>query len=425
MTVHYHEYVCREKQGGGEHGGEEEIEAAQQAKRVAELLSEELKKETSEHFLATQMQQRTAAMEPPLIGRLDAATGRRDGQVGDLRTRREERVLVARVFFDNESSFCADALTAVAAAKDELRVLREDKEQRLERLRPYYEGAEGAVEGIERETLTVGEYDLLRLPMGALTNSLRSIDILSTVTPHTACTAVSWLRGWISSEEEALAADIRMLSAMEEGASREHSLMASFPLDREGYERTARMWEEELLRLRRQKVVQNDLDERKKRLDALRGAKREELKAGLVDKEREERAKREVAVNAFRARLAKRIRKAVRSTRDAISNYRNNVADAMTEEEQRIARAIKGRTKLTLANRVEGVRNVYITASKREAALFEKEQDMLYGKGLPCYRPSCPLGGVTCLWVQSSFNSKDFITHLVMSHAKEGHHLNG
>ena len=53
----------------------------------------------------------------------------------------------------------------------------------------------------------------------------------------------------------------------------------------------------------------------------------------------------------------------------------------MTEEEQRMAVAVKSRTKAALDGRQEGIRALYLTASKKEFDQFDAQNEMLSKKG--------------------------------------------
>lgn len=158
---------------------ENAIEKEQQAKRIEDLLQEELKKESSEYFLSKQMHSRTQAMEPPLIKKLDDLTLKKDAYINDLKMRRAERIIIAQVFFDNEGVFCFSTLAAITGIRDDLKGIRNIREERLIAIKPYYDRADDVVIDIENDRTTVEEHDLLQLPLGAARNSLRILDILT------------------------------------------------------------------------------------------------------------------------------------------------------------------------------------------------------------------------------------------------------
>ena len=142
--------------------------------------------------------------------------------------------------------------------------------------------------------------------------------------PHTGCHSIEWLERWMKSQELLILADIRVYEQIEEGINNEYNLLNTFNIDRESYENTARLWEESLLKLRRQKVIQNDLDERKNKLENLRNIKKKEEDEKLKLMEEEEKESKIVS-DTVTTKVAKRLRKVIRSTKDVISNYRNNI----------------------------------------------------------------------------------------------------
>ena len=296
-------------------------------KRIQDILGDELKTQMSEHFLSSQLQQRATAMEIPIVQKYDKIIQQKLDFINDLKKRKEDRRLIAKVFFDNELFFCTQTLPTVSAIREGFNLKKEEAKKRLTLLKLTYEDDESVRtidESVRTGTVTVTQCDLIKIPMIKSKNDFNILEILLTVYPHTGCHSIEWLERWMKSQELLILADIRVYEQIEEGINNEYNLLNTFNIDRENYENTARLWEESLLKLRRQKVIQNDLDERKNKLENLRNIKKKEEDEKLKLMEEEEKESKIVS-DTVTTKVAKRLRKVIRSTKDVISNYRNNI----------------------------------------------------------------------------------------------------
>lgn len=91
--------------------------------------------------------------------------------------------------------------------------------------------------------------------------------------------------------------------------------------------------------------------------------------------------------------------------------------NGMTAEEERMAGYLR---KKNATGAIEAIRKIHITGTREETESFQKQNDILFQKGLPYYRMmerGIGSQGDVFLWFEMTKNSEDMITHLELSHS--------
>jgi hypothetical protein len=174
---------------------------------------------------------------------------------------------------------------------------------------------------------------------------------------------------------------------------------------------------------RRQRALDLDLDVRRNnletfrasRLHALQQKKKEQLEAEMkAQKELEERLKnRSSAIK----NVVKSAVKATRELNKAMTNMIRKNALEMDDEEKRMAKLLRERNKEGAAARPECIKSLFLTYTNNEYITFEKQNQHLFQKGLPYFKPlNRSIGYQMFLWTQSTYDDSVFITDIVLSH---------
>jgi hypothetical protein len=125
------------------------------------------------------------------------------------------------------------------------------------------------------------------------------------------------------------------------------------------------------------------------------------------------------------SKFGKVAKKNIRAAKDFVRNFQHKIKNAMDEEEQLMANAVKKRTKDMMKNTPTGLRTLHLTHGQEEMLFFQRQNDMLQEKGLPYFiRMPRQLGTDQYLWIETTFDSSEFITSLELSHATPGNELN-
>jgi Ca2+-binding EF-hand superfamily protein len=177
--------------------------------------------------------------------------------------------------------------------------------------------------------------------------------------------------------------------------------------------------EKYMLRQRRQRSLQHNIDLRKRRIEELRQVR---LRAMLEQKQKQEE---EVAakIEAKKTKRAAEIpigEQLKRGMKAAFKGAKKLVREVMTAkreldpEEQRMMHRISGH--LEADNRPEGIRYVAFTYGPKGEELFQKQNDYIKEQGLPYYvKYKRQLGFGLSIWTQSSHEAKSFITHFELA----------
>ena len=84
----------------------------------------------------------------------------------------------------------------------------------------------------------------------------------------------------------------------------------------------------------------------------------------------------------------------------------------MDEEEQKMARNLREKSKEGVGCRPEAIRDIKLTVGSTEADFFQRQNDHLQSKGLPFFRRmQRSIGNQIYIWTQTTKDSSAFITH--------------
>jgi hypothetical protein len=84
----------------------------------------------------------------------------------------------------------------------------------------------------------------------------------------------------------------------------------------------------------------------------------------------------------------------------------------MDEEEQKMARNLREKSKEGVGSKPEAIRDLKLTVGIQEADFFQRQQDHLQSKGLPFFRRmQRSVGNQIYIWMQTTKDSSAFVTH--------------
>lgn len=90
--------------------------------------------------------------------------------------------------------------------------------------------------------------------------------------------------------------------------------------------------------------------------------------------------------------------------------YQNDIE--MDEEEQKMARNLREKSKEGVGSKPEAIRDIRLTVGAAEADFFQRQNDHLQSKGLPFFRRmQRSVGNQIYIWTQTTKNSDLFVTH--------------
>ena len=189
------------------------------------------------------------------------------------------------VFLDNESSFAASTSPSVRATLEAL----EDMQEQMEATRDHCEAVVDSPEllgeiirQVEESSLSVTEADLSGLCLGTDKERIKGREQLSNLSGRLVSKPYSLLKERVACRERTLALDLRVLDKVIDSIRDEVRDMEDFEAQRDGHAETTRLLREALLKNRRQRAMQRELDERASRLKELRDLRLREIAEQLA-----------------------------------------------------------------------------------------------------------------------------------------------
>jgi hypothetical protein len=341
------------------------------------------------------------------------------------------RLKISETFYMTEGICCANLIEKIDFVLSVLNVQRNNIILKILNFQKELENVNDVIKCVSSDTMIVSRYDMLNLIMYIDKQKLLRLS-LSSIGSRVINNGEEWVTGVLGLGYLVSGVELRILELLVEAVERERGVLMDYEEQRSTFALHATLWQYDSLNLRKQKVVQGDMDVRKKRLQIQRTEKMKRLKDEKGFREQQEKdfqaaekLRREdlSRERTFTETTASWFKKNIRAMKDEIRNYRNNVKDTLSEEEQRIANAIRARSKHSLVGRIEGIKAIHITASAKETDLFERQNIMLSNKGFLYFEKLkllVPLSGELCLWIQTCFNPVEFITSIIISHIKAG-----
>lgn len=210
--------------------------------------------------------------------------------------------------------------------------------------------------------------------------------------------------------------------------TREEDFLTRYQTQRALYENFLMYFMQELQYQRRQRAMELDVslriarlqDVREIRLKALADIKRQQLEQIALEKKLREEAERNKV--PFARRMAQNTKKAIRGVKDAVRDFKYRQQVAMDEEEQRMAKRLRDKSKEGLGSRPEGIRAIQFTIGTKQTERHSFQNEHLRNKGLPhFFKLDRSIGNQTYIWLQVTFDHTRFITDLVMAHKDPEH----
>jgi len=186
------------------------------------------------------------------------------------------------------------------------------------------------------------------------------------------------------------------------------------------YQGRVKLLESYMLRQRKQRALQHNIDMRSRRIEQFRDAR---LRAMLENKQKEDE---EVAFKAEVKRQKKERQMPVgdmfkSAFKGGVKTAKKMIRQMMTEkreldpEEQRMMHRIVGHDGSD-SNRPEAVRYIHFTHGPKDEEVFQKQNEYIKEQGLPFFaKYHRGLGFGLHMWMQKSHEAKSFITHIELA----------
>ena len=198
-------------------------------------------------------------------------------------------------FLDNESIFASTTTLMVKQTLEEVRVSQYQLEQCRSKCESVLSNPHliaDVLMKIEQDSLPVADSDLLGLSLLTEKERMAGRWCLSQLLPRLISVPSVLLKMQITCRERALAVDLRVLEKLLETIEDELEAIEDFENKREEYAESTRLLRAELLKLRRQRATQRELDERNGRLKELRDKRQREKLELLLRLAEEERLRK-------------------------------------------------------------------------------------------------------------------------------------
>lgn len=344
-----------------------------------------------------------------------------------LQIRSAERSHMAGFFFDKEEILLEELFQQVAQETANMDKLAYAKTAEL-RINEGGLALKFIKEHIETDELTLEQRNALKIPKGCV--QWRNQDCLAKVRERTDAPAEKLIYLIIDLQRKSCEADLNFINSLKEALEQEEKEIEEFNNQRPIYEKNVELFQAGLLYLRRQRALQREIEDRKKRLKDLRETRMrqqkeaQDLAISLIKEKEAVRKLIESKKIPLSKQLAIKTKKFIRGTKDAYRNFIHNASNSFTPEEQQISQLLKEKSKAGAGDKVSGIRKLYITEGVEDATIFKEQNDVLESKGLPYYvKMTTSIGDGLFLWFQFSMNGNDFITNLEFGHKDKNNPL--
>lgn len=172
------------------------------------------------------------------------------------------------------------------------------------------------------------------------------------------------------------------------------------------------------------------MTERRKRLEEIRALRLKQMREdreALLAKQEEERRRRERKIaaelkNSRLVREANQLRRRANFYRDRAIAAIIGKEPPMDPEQERMMEALQEGASKSLEDKARAIRNLKFTVGDAETERFQRQMQVLIDKKLPHYtRHGKSIGKGIVLWTQLTYDLKQFITSIDISHVDRDH----
>ncbi len=410
------EIEARSSPPSGEGADPETDLEKEERETMVQVLSSELFKKEGELDVLQEVSDKIRLEIAPLEVKIEDAAVDIASQYAHIKSREDERERLRSVFFETEVAENHALFEQVAKGLADLEVNIKANELNL----LVFKAASAHspfLDRVRNNEISLMERNVLALPLGF--PKLLLTECLRAVKPRTVSSTEMILQTHASTRMLFCEENLNILYKYRELFEREEEWMNHFESTVPKFKKAVEIFQEALLSQRRQKAMQVEIEARKKRLEFLRDVRMRALKE---EKERilaeaqvkEEAIKKE---KANRVPLVKRVaqvaKKAIRGVSDFIRDLRHSAANAMDQEEVRMARTIRKRNAGEDSNMPEGFRKLHICHGNQENEDFAKQQTALEERGIPFYQKfNRSIGNQFFIWYQNTYDNKLMITNV-------------
>jgi hypothetical protein len=247
---------------------------------------------------------------------------------------------------------------------------------------------------------------------------------MAEVTPHLHQKGVRSVELMLEVKSHAFDSMIKHYQFREDSLTKEVKLFTDFPLMKSHHEDRMEMFLATQLNMRRQHALQKELEQRIQRLNDLRMIRMSAIKKLREKAKEEDRIKAELAAKKAKIEqkplttvIAEGIKNGIRQAADDYRKMKERRQNGMTAEEERMAGYLR---KKNATGTVEAIRKIRLTGTREETEQFQRQNDILFQKGLPYYRMmerGIGSQGDVFLWFEMTKLPDEMITHLELSHS--------
>lgn len=249
-------------------------------------------------------------------------------------------------------------------------------------------------------------------------------DAMRRVTPHLQQGGLRLIELMLEVKISAFQSVIHHYQFREQTLGKEVQLFSDFASTKSYHQDRMDMFLSTQLNMRRQHALQKEIDQRVARLNDLRQLRMDAIKKLREKAKEEERIRAELEAQKKKAQekplttvIAEGIKNGIRQAADDYRKMKARRQNGMTAEEERMAGYLR---KKNATGSVEAIRKIRITGTREETEQFQRQNDILFQKGLPYYRmmERC-IGsqGDVYLWFEMTKVPEEMITSLELSHS--------
>ena len=399
-----------------EDGDEETEEEKEDRMALINTLSIELTKKGGELDVCIEVNAKIKESIVPLGKKVEEKGVEVTQLEAQLQSRLEERDRLKGMFFETEKKESHDLFEAAmqkAAAIEKKHAEAQRKHTVMKNL--LRESTESLQERLDNDRWMLHERDLFGIPLGSVTHKVQ--DLLADKLPRTTCRFTHQLQTMVKTRMAFLEADLKVLEEVKVILEEEEESMNNFEKEIPRYKKAVDLFIDKLVASRRQKSMQIELEQRKKRLAELREIRMRQLKEAKEKleeeaKQAEEAKKKKKSKQVpLSKRVAKAVKASIRGAKDFIDEIRHSAETAMDQEEIRMMQNLR-KNQGNADAKPEAIRKLHITHGQDETE-SPGSSSTLEDRGIPFYvRMERSIGSQFYLWYQNTFDNKQMITNI-------------
>jgi hypothetical protein len=389
-----------------------------------QLFKQELKMQTMEKLRLFGIIDKMKSLIEPASARIASSSDEIQRLKEDLLKRAAERKRLKEIFFEIEEKSALELSLLVDIDVEKHQKLLADNNVDLAVCENWTDTLQ-LTEKYTDGTLSLIEINALNIPWPMEKIDAAILTCNASINPRLYSTPLELRTCAVETRKVMLETDQSYYKFIIEELMKELHALRNYKAKHMESEKLLLIFQQSLLDQRRQKSLQKELEERRNRLEDMRTIRIKTMRADrdalLAKKEKEQKRRdRKFAEELKNSKLVRGVNRAKRRAQ----NLRNNVMVAllggeapMDEEHVRMIDALAEHGKENLDDKAQGIRNIKLTVGDADTERFYRQMEILKTKKLPYYtRNEKSIGRQISVWVQPTFNVKQFITTINLGH---------